>query len=163
MFARRGDGRGEASEDIFLGQLVNEAAVPFFRYQIAAIFVFTFFQDVRDTLKAASQGNEHILGIGRGGTSVLFFRLCGKHGRFCRKRRTERLAHLVFDVLLTAHALNFCAIGCDLGFHLVVSRSVFSAKQSVFVSMGFQKSLCSLPGLGTFVQKFSNRHGRCPP
>ena len=145
------DDRGQAAEEVFFLQLVDELVFEFIRHQVTAIGIGACTQGVLyidEVLMADAVPESLTIGIGR--TAFLFCSIltCAREfGNRCR----GRLCQLGIELLLAFQAVNFFAEVHHICFHLVVASRVFRRHHAVLITDGIQKILGGIPQILAFL------------
>ena len=155
---------GVRTDDVLMSQCCYEGFLKFIGNEEASFGVNTFLQCIAHFGSHASSGTSLIperflvciagaasLGVGLGSS-----RLGGDRG-------AGRSTHLTINGFLPLHAVDLCAVVLDLLLHLGISDSILCSKQSVLVTLGFYKSLCSFPSLIALHTQFVDSHNKLPP
>jgi len=165
MLTGCGDGMTELSHDVFLGKRLNEAGIILFGYEVAAVSVNTLAKDIAHLVEVAAKGGEHSGAVGIGSTTGLGLLVSGGlavHGLFGDGRGSGSV-QLRLHCGHGFHALDLGTVVLHLLFHLSIGRSILIGKQTVLITLGLHKCLCSVPSLVALFTQFVDRHIELPP
>nr|DAZ85297.1 MAG TPA: hypothetical protein [Caudoviricetes sp.] len=166
VLAAGSDDIGETTEDVLFSQHINEAGVVLFRHKVTAVLVDSFGKYIGDRAEVSTQGLEHTSLIRIGSTASFGLTVTGILAtvhRLVSDRSVDRLIEFGFHSLHRLHTLDFRGVVLHLLFHFGIGLSVLVGEQTVLVTLGLHKGLCSLPCLVTLFSEFQNSHNKLPP
>nr|DAG18602.1 MAG TPA: hypothetical protein [Caudoviricetes sp.] len=165
MLTGCGDGVTELSHDVFLGKRLNEAGIILLGYEVAAVSVHTFTKDIAHLAEVAAKGGEHSGAVGIGRTTGLGLLVSGRfavHGLLGDGSGSGSV-QLRFHCGHGFHALDLGTVVLHFLFHLSIGLGILIGKQTVLVSLGFNKCLCGVPSLVALFTQFIDSHIELPP
>ena len=166
VLAAGSDDIGETTEDVLFSQHIDEARIVLFRHKVTAVLIDTFGKDVGDSTEVSTQGLEHASLIRIGSTASLSLTVAGILAavhRLMSDRSVHRLIEFGLHSFHCLHTLDFRGVILHLLFHFGIGLSILVGEQTVLVTLGLHKGLCSLPCLVTLFSEFQNSHNKLPP
>ncbi|MPM21475.1 hypothetical protein SDC9_67919 [bioreactor metagenome] len=162
VFAACFDGRAEFTEDILLGQTIDQAAVILIGDKITTVCVNAFLQDIADSFEVGAQGIQHCLFVF--GSSRTRLDLHAGNNGFAGKRAAQRLGQLTVERFLLFQTVDFLTECNDISFHFVIGDGIFGGDQAVRTALCVEESLRRFPCLVPLLAQFKNfTHCVFPP